>query len=138
MESNHVYVLNHSLDRPVPFPRWTCPIPSTTYRVNGKRGAFSRQAIRIWACQPNNHRYSPEFSNAANCFPVPFSYHTRDIAKLSIITNWIMAPSHIACTQVSCRVNGRAQTPHNSWSKCACPIHSTSCQLNGPHLANGS
>ena len=99
--SEWAYVLNHSLDEPVPFARqpikWMGPahVPDKK-SVGWGRGPFARQSIRIWAYQPNYPRHSQNFQILPLAFPLPGGSHTphtrpkTQIDKLSIIINWIV------------------------------------------------
>lgn len=67
---------------PVPFARQLIERTGPAHQPKEKkksgewnRGPFSRQEIRIWACQPINPRLSTSFSNSASCVSLPFGSH---------------------------------------------------------------
>lgn len=92
------FFLNHLLDGPftgsAPFARQFIERRGTAQIFEKNSGEwdkdpFARQAIRIWACQPNNPHPSTYFSTPCYLFSITIWFsHTEQILYLSI-------PSHI-------------------------------------------
>lgn len=67
------------------------------------------------------------------------------VAKLSIIMNWIMSFVILALSRLADKLSREwvytrrlSRSLDNPWSAWACNIYSTRCRLSGPRLANGS
>lgn len=79
--NNISVVLNHLLDRPL--TRLSCPIRSTTYRVNGAEACLSTNNTTGLSTLP--HRVLKPH----HLFPLPLGSHTGD-QKIPIARHWII------------------------------------------------